>query len=443
LTARFDTVVYGGSSGAVSAAIAASVNGTRPVALIEPHSAAGGMLSAGGLGLNDALDFSYADFLFSGLAREWLTRVSAAYNTTESVSLPDMYVAQAAVDAMLAARASITVYTSCPLAAVESSGGVIRHLNASCANGTLLSAAAAVFIDASITGDLLVAAGVSYAVGREAAAKYNESLAGVLWYGDGADGSTFPPNVSAAFPNGTLLPWVSSEPLAPPGAGDGRYMAFQHRACVTTDANRTPFPAPPGYGRADFLLLLRLLATGRFGPSPPLSAFMSLIPYSSAVARAGRHKFMICCGGTPMDSDAVTANEGYLGPGSLPLRSGLDALHTRYLLGLLFFLGNDAAVPDATRADVARYGLCSDEWTAAAPVPHWPPVLYVREGARLVNDAVLTQASLVSPRGKPDGVAVGAWYFDKHIVTRVAAVGTGNALNEGHFRASTSPPNGW
>jgi hypothetical protein len=50
---------------------------------------------------------------------------------------------------------------------------------------------------------------------------------------------------------------------------------------------------------------------------------------------------------------------------------------------------------------------------------------------------VLTQTSLVNPRGKADGIAVGAWYFDKHVVTRVADA-KGWAANEGHFRAPTS-----
>ena len=178
------------------------------------------------------------------------------------------------------------------------------------------------------------------------------------------------------------------------------------------------------------------------GKVPTLSDFVALIPFSAAVAKAGRNKFMLCCGGWPVNGDAVTVNAGYVGA-TPAARRAADAAHTRYLLGALHYLANDPAVPPAMRADVSRYGLCDDEWPAADP-PHWPPQLYVREGARLVNDAVLTQATLVQPRGKPDGVAVGAWYFDKHVVTRVDAAGL--AANEGHFRAPTSwagPASGW
>ena len=68
--------------------------------------------------------------------------------------------------------------------------------------------------------------------------------------------------------------------------------------------------------------------------------------------------------------------------------------------------------------------------------PYWPPQLYVREGARLVNDNVLTQKTLIENRVKSDGIAVGAWYLDKHVVTRISNGGW--AKNEGHFRAPTS-----
>lgn len=218
-------------------------------------------------------------------------------------------------------------------------------------------------------------------------------------------------------------------------------MAFGHRACVTTDAaTRVPFPAPPGYNRTDHALLQEVLVAATAaagGKAPPLGAFVALIPYSAAVARAGRHKFMLCCGGWPVNGDAVTSNAGYVGASpSSAQRKALDAAHTRYLLGALHYLATDAAVPAGTRADAGRYGLCGDEWGSSNP-PHWPPQLYVREGARLVNDFVLTQSSLVNPRGKADGIAVGAWYFDKHVVTRVADA-QGWAANEGHFRAPTS-----
>ena len=434
----YDVLIFGASSAGVAAAITASANGTRSVALVEPLPLAGGMLSAGGLYLTDQLDPRYSRFFVSGVAREWADRVRAAYGSAADVLTPDAFVAQAAVDAMLAARPSISVLTGCALlGAARAGAATIASVMLTCHP---LPLTARVFVDASYAGDLLVAAGVPHAVGREASITYGESLAGVLGLGGGDGEDAFPWPVPAAAPGGGgLLPGVSPTALPPVGAADGGLMAFGHRACVTTDAaTRVPFPQPPGYNRSDHALLLEVVAaaTAHGGRPPVLEDFVGLIPYDSAVAAAGRHKFMLCCGGWPVNGDAVTLNAGYVAAGSPAARRAADAAHTRYLLGALHFLASDDAVPTATRADAARYGLCGDEWAAGDPA-HWPPVLYVREGARLVNDGVLTQVTLVSPRGKPDGIAVGAWYFDKHVVTRVAD-GRGFAANEGHFRAPTA-----
>ena len=436
-------LVYGASSAGVAAAITASSNGTR-VALVEPLAVAGGMLSAGGLYLQDQLHSGYSRFLVSGVARSWAERVRAHYNSSEDVLTPDAYVAQAAVDAMLAAQPSITVLTGCSLVGATRAGATLTAVALDCLPAPL---SASIFIDASTTGDLMVAAGVPHALGRESRATYGESLAGVLGLGGGDGEGAFPWPVPAAGPGGSLLPGVSPAALPPVGAADGGLMAFGHRACITTDAaTRVPFPPPPGYNRSDHALLQEVVAAAAAAgrAAPTLADFVGLIPYSAAVARAGRHKLMLCCGGWPVNGDAVTLGAAYVGAPTPAARAAAAAAHTRYLLGALHYLASDPAVPPATRADVGRYGLCGDEWGGGQP-PHWPPQLYAREGARLVNGAVLTQASLVGPRGKADGIAVGAWYFDKHVVTRVAD-SRGGAANEGHFRAPTAwqgPASGW
>lgn len=431
--APFETLVFGGSAGGVAAAIAASANGTRAVALVEPLDFCGGMLSAGGLGLCDQIDHFHTQWLASGLAREWLNRVSDAYGVPRSdeVLVPDMHVSQAVVDAMLADRPSITVMTGCSLvSAARGAGAALASITVDCGPGGVRTLAASVFIDGSPAGDLLVASGVSYSAGREAASTYNEPLAGVF----PGDGECVIHNISGVDAAGAPLPYVSRGVLPPWGAADESLMGFGHRACVSSDADRVPFPAPTGYDRTLFTLLQRRLDAAH---SPlPLSAFVDLIPYSRQGRNATRRKFMLCCGSGGVDADAITVNAGYVGAFTARAREAADAAHTLYLLGSLHYLATDSAVPAATRADAARYGLCADEWSSTG---HWPPQLYVREGARLVNDAVLTQHSLAAPRGKEDGVAVGAWYLDKHVVRRVVGAG-GLALNEGHFRASTEAP---
>lgn len=69
-----------------------------------------------------------------------------------------------------------------------------------------------------------------------------------------------------------------------------------------------------------------------------------------------------------------------------------------------------------------------------------PVQLYVREGARLVGDRVITQDTLCHPQAKSDSVGVGVWELDKHITSRYAVknatTGKLYAVNEGYFRAS-------
>lgn len=436
----FPILVYGASSAGVAAAITASKNSTIAVALVEPLQIVGGMLSAGGLFLNDQLDSSFNSFFVSGLSRELMENVNAHYSSKSDVVLPDMWVAQAAIDSMLESRPSIKIMTGCALISASRSDATVTSITVDCADGMHVITSS-VFIDASYSGDLLVASGVSYTFGREANTTYGESLAGALDFSDGED--EFKVNSTRAIDsNGNLLPNIDHNPLPSPGGADDRMMAFQHRACVTKDIGlKVPFYQPEGYNRSDHALLQEMLdqyqKSGKsFIEAPTLSTFASLIPFSGAVANAGRHKLQLCCGGWPLNSDAVTLNEGYVGKGSTAeTRRQIDAKHTRYLLGALYYLANDLAVPNATRADASQYGLCGDEWISSVP-PHWPPQLYIREGARLVNDNVLTQKTLIESRVKSDGISVGAWYLDKHVVTRVSSGGW--AKNEGHFRASTS-----
>jgi len=102
---------------------------------------------------------------------------------------------------------------------------------------------------------------------------------------------------------------------------------------------------------------------------------------------------------------------------------------------LVYFLGNDAAVPAAVRAEMLDYGLCADEFLDTEP-PHFPHQLYVREARRLVGDFVLTQntpPAAVANRS----IGLGSYAFDAHTVQRGVAVdaATGKlaAVNEGEI----------
>ena len=115
--------------------------------------------------------------------------------------------------------------------------------------------------------------------GREATTTYNETLAGARkpsWAGVSG-----PRGVDAIGPDGKLLKYVSPlrcahtqythrttvsvvhgfvfSDLKPAGSADDALMAFQHRMCISGDADRVPWPKPAGYQREDFLLMQRAL----------------------------------------------------------------------------------------------------------------------------------------------------------------------------------------
>jgi hypothetical protein len=102
------------------------------------------------------------------------------------------------------------------------------------------------------------------------------------------------------------------------------------------------------------------------------------------------------------------------------------------------------------RNDVARWGLCADEFGSETPA-HFPrSSLYVREARRMVGISVVTEHDRVTNRSKPDSVGLGSYNCDCHMVERIVAPpidqsqGTRDAavtwvLNEGAFSLQQLP----
>ena len=160
---------------------------------------------------------------------------------------------------------------------------------------------ATVFIDASYDGDVMVAAkNIDYTWGREAIATYNESYAGARapsW-----SGVAGPHDVNPIGPDGKIIRYVANlSELAPPGEADDALMAFQHRMCISADADRVKWPKPEGYNAEDFLLIQRSLEAGS------ISFHWSQMP-----GYPGRKKkYCLCCGIAVAASDQPTLNAGW------------------------------------------------------------------------------------------------------------------------------------
>ncbi|MFM9147390.1 MAG: FAD-dependent oxidoreductase, partial [Verrucomicrobiota bacterium] len=190
-----DIVVYGGTSGGITAAIQAARDG-RTAVLIEPTKFLGG-LTTGGLGATDignkrAIGGMSREF-YQGIHRHYSESAHWRQQTREdyfarrphgnSAAEDTMWtfephVASLVYDGMLkAAGDRVTVVHGERLdlkkGVVKEDGRIVKIVMESGREFT-----GKIFIDATYEGDLLAKAGVSYHVGREANATYGETLNG-------------------------------------------------------------------------------------------------------------------------------------------------------------------------------------------------------------------------------------------------------------------------
>lgn len=91
--------------------------------------------------------------------------------------------------------------------------------------------------------------------------------------------------------------------------------------------------------------------------------------------------------------------------------------HRQYALGLLYFLQNDARLPEAFRSEARRWNLPRDEFAESG---HFPPALYVREARRFPGSYVFTEHDVMADpatqrsRLQPESIAVGDYVINSH-----------------------------
>ena len=396
-----DVVVYGNSAAAVAAAIQAKRQGLD-VVLVNSTDFLGGMTCSG----LSASDIFHRDAV-GGVARELYGRIGQHYGK-EYVDYFEPHVAQAAMDAMVK-DAGVKVFLNEQLD--RSAGGVSKEGTQVKSFRTLSGQvfAAKVFIDASYVGDLMAAAGVSYAVGREPNTLFAETLNGAQ------RGDTKPrkhytqkdkdhfikevdPYVKPGDPTSGLLPFVFAEDPVP-GEGDRRIQAYNYRLCVTTDpANRLPFAKPAGYRELDHEMLLRNLEAGdvRF------PALLHKLPNGKTDWNSMH----------AVGTDYVGANWDYP-EADYATRRKIEQAHELYIRGHLWTLANHPRVPAEIRTQAAAYGLCKDEFPALGG---FSPMIYIREARRLQGVYVMTELDCKGKRPVDDPVALASFGLDSHAV---------------------------
>jgi hypothetical protein len=446
---RFDIVVYGTTSAAVTAAIQAHRMG-RSVVLVGPGVHLGGLSSAG----MGNTDIGHKGAI-GGLAREFYERVAAHYARPDAwiYETRDEYLDRASIgnqghgrpDPVAERTGVATMWVFEPWVAesvfvamaqeadvdvhlgerIDRESGVVRDgtriVSIRMESGSAY--AGDVFIDATYEGDLMALAGVSYTVGREGNDVYGETLNGVQTrhaishqFEAAAD-----PWVVPQDPSSGLLPGIHPGGPGEEGTGDHRVQAYNFRMTLTdVEANRLPIPKPDGYDPMRYELLRRYIEAGHY------DALRLNSPMPNRKTDVNNHG--------AFSSDHIGANYDYPN-GDYATRAQIFADHVSYVMGLWFFLQNDPRLPAEVRDDAGRWGLCRDEFL---DTEHWPRELYVREARRMVNDHVMTEHHCRGERIADDPVGLAAYGIDSHNTQRYVADGV--VRNEGDVEVGVPSP---
>jgi hypothetical protein len=359
------------------------------VVLLEPTEHIGGMITSG-LGGTDHCNRK----VIGGLAREFFKRNGKHYKGKGATWRVTSSVGEALFKQLLK-ESGIEAKTNARLKSAKSAND--RLSSVVLESGTTVSGK--IFIDASYEGDLLAASGVSYTVGREAAAQYNESHAGV--HRPVPERQT-PARVPALRKDGSPVPGIDPGPMPPFGTGDRRVMAYNYRLCLTdVPGNMRPLQKPGNYDRSQFELLHRLFSVR---PATRLSDVLLLLPLPD-------DKVDLNSKG-PLSTDLIGGADQYP-KASEEQREEIRRAHEHYTRSLLYFLGNDKEIPPHVRETMKRYGLCADEFVDNN---NWPYQLYVREARRMLGEYVLRESDLSENPTKEDSIGMASCPVESHHV---------------------------
>lgn len=452
--AVYDVVVYGGTSGGVTAAVQAASMG-KSVAIVNHYPHLGGLTSAG-LGRTD----SGRKAVIGGLSREFYQRVREYYRKEDAWTHEsredymgrsrdfgpgedaqwgfEPHAAEAIFFDMIQ-EAGVT-YEPDRFLVRDGGRGVIKEGDR--IKGLVTESGkiyrGKMFIDATYEGDLLAEAGVSYIVGREGNETYGETLNGIQTaqtrnHVFTHEGKSYPPRplpvearvdpyVVPGDPSSGLLAGVNPDAGGEDGEGDARVQSYCYRLCLTdVPENQVPFDAPPGYDEADFELLFRMFEAGEEripwlpGPMP-----------NRKTDTNNRWAVSLNLVGGSLNYPEAGYDE----------RREIEKEHEYWQRGIMHSLANHPRVPEEIREEVGRWGYAADEF---ADNDHWPYAIYVRVGRRMIGDYVMTEHDCRSTRSASDPVGMGSYGMDSHNVQRYVTP-EGYVQNEGNIEVGLSAP---
>jgi hypothetical protein len=408
----YDLLVYGATAGGVMTAVAAARSGLK-VVLVEPGRHIGGMVS-GGLSRTDIGRRE----VIGGLALEFYRRATAHYGAPEISWFVEPHVAEPLFRDLLR-EAGVTVLLQHRLReknGVQRRDRVISSIETE--DGSHYSAK--IFADCSYEGDLMAQSGVSFTWGRESAAQYGESLAGLR---SETPKHQFLVDLSPYDGKHKLLPEISDRPVDESGAADRKVQAYNFRLIFSRDpANQLPYPRPAHYDPKRFELLARLLAVKplHFGD------VVSIGPIPNQKADINNNG--------PVSTDFIGHSWDYPNA-SYQRRAEIWRDHEEYTKQFFWFLAHDSRIPPELQKEVNQWGPAADEF---ADTDHWPPQLYIREARRMIGEYVMTQRDIQTDLAKADAIGMGSYNSDSHNVQRIVNA-AGFVRNEGDMQVPVKP----
>lgn len=439
---NYDIVIYGGTSAAVIAAVEA-VNSGKSVVVVSPDIHLGG-LSSGGLGWTDtgnketigglARNFYHRIFLHYNDSSAWKWEKQSEYgNTGQGTPAMDgdkktMWIFEPRVAEKvfedLVSENQITVFRNEWL---DRENGVKVNKKKIVSIMTLSGKTfvGRMFIDATYEGDLMAAANVSYAVGREDCSTYGEQWNGVqanVFHHKHYFKEKIDPYIVPGDPKSGLLPGISPQPIAENCTGDNKIQAYCFRVCMSKHPdNRIPFPKPENYNPAQYELLVRVFNSGWD------EWFEKFDAIPNKKTDTNNHG--------PFSSDNIGMNYDYP-EASYERRKEIIKEHQDYQKGLLYFVANDPRVPLKVREEMKNWGMAADEFTDNG---NWPHQMYIREARRMVGSYITTENDVLGKRKVPQPVGLGSYTMDSHNVQRYVT-SDGYVQNEGDVGVHPNAP---
>ena len=419
-----DVCVYAATPSGILAAVAVRKEG-RSVVLVEPSRWVGGVLGAGLKPMQDCPNYNATGGMTKELLRtlghpEWTDGVVGDGKPALSKMSPKVVREDFAA---LLRKWEVRVIHDHRIAQCEKNGAAIAVAVfdrapfdalgcpvAEAAERGSLRVTAKVFIDASYEGDLMAKAGVSYRVGREAAAEHNEQYAGVQ---PPMEEVPIDPFIVPGHPESGLLKWVEKDHGRTVGAADGYTQAYNYRYYTTSEPDyRVPLTPPDGYEPKDFELVGRYVAYLVQTVTDAEELHNRLVGIFPGWKNSGEWNYQR----SSLFSMSPVGISHLYADGDYTAKAQVWKQHQDYLRGLHAFMSTDPRVPEVYRKEVAELGL---DRRHHPDTGGWPYQLYVRVTRRMSGRYTITAHDVHNRTHVDDPVCLAQYGIDTYPARRI------------------------